>query len=234
MGTVTLRVKKRDSKRGRRDTTILILEDVLYTPDSLCNLVSGGVMDQYYYKFGNEQGKDGFYDKTTGGRVAILDHPKPLWRLRLTGQSATESILDKNGNYCFFTYWSDSERVRWQELKTINLKQPRDQSSIALGSSSQSQVGRTGLVRASEAVKFGNIQYSHAERKWLKKNYGGEYKFLRDYGFNIYDEEDRADGHRLLQGIMEDGQNENEKAEPQEKFPKVSVESVSNAGTDED
>ena len=52
----------------------------------------------------------------------------------------------------------------------------------------------------------------------MKEHYGGEYKSLRDYGFKIYNEQDRVDGHRLLQGLMEDEQDE--KANTQLKLAK--------------
>ena len=119
VGTVTLRVKKRNSKRGSRNTSILILEDVLYIPGSFCNLIGNPILDEYNFHNDYKRGKDGahgFYDKHGRGRVAILDRPH-LWRLRLTGQSATETILDADGAYGFFTHWPASERERWQRVE---------------------------------------------------------------------------------------------------------------------
>ena len=221
VGTVTLRVKKRDSKRGSRDTSILILKDALYIPGSLCNLIGNNILHEYSFHL---------YDRRTGGRVAILDRPK-IWRLRLTGQSATETILDVNGAYCFFTHWPISERDRWQELRSNDLKEHNDQPSQDFVVSSHHRVGRTGLVRASVNVKAGGTSYSNAEKEWVKEHYGGEYKFLRDYGFKIYNEQDRVDGRRLLQGLMEDEQDE--KADTKLKFAKGPVKSVNTGGSDD-
>ena len=43
---------------------------------------------------------------------------------------------------------------------------------------------------------------SKEEKSWLKKHFGNEFRFLREFGFSIYKEEDRADGRALLRTIM--------------------------------
>lgn len=106
-----------------------------------------------------------------------------------------------------------------KELKTNNLKERNVQPSTDLAVSSHTRVGRTGLVRASVTVKAGDNSYSDAEKNWVKEHYGGGYKFLRDYGFQIYNEQDRVDGHRLLQGFLEDEQDE--KADSNGSLPKL-------------
>lgn len=42
------------------------------------------------------------------------------------------------------------------------------------------------------------------EKTWLKKYYGNEFRFLRDFGFSIYKEEDREDRRTLLRTSMQE------------------------------
>lgn len=42
------------------------------------------------------------------------------------------------------------------------------------------------------------------ETMWLKKHYGNEYRFLRDYGYDIHDDEEREDGRALLRAFVQE------------------------------
>ena len=48
------------------------------------------------------------------------------------------------------------------------------------------------------------------EKKWLKDNYGGEFKFLRDYGLSIYKSEDRGEGRTILRAMMRDNDSDHD------------------------
>lgn len=48
------------------------------------------------------------------------------------------------------------------------------------------------------------IGYSDAGKFWLKRHYGNEFKFLRQYGLKIYDRDDREEGQRMVRSFMED------------------------------
>ena len=39
--------------------------------------------------------------------------------------------------------------------------------------------------------------------KWLKDNYGGEFRFLRQQGLSIDDEGDRAEGRSIVRAFMQ-------------------------------
>jgi len=45
-------------------------------------------------------------------------------------------------------------------------------------------------------------QYTPEEEKWLKKNYGSEYKFLRAHRLSIYKEEDRDGGRAIARTLI--------------------------------
>lgn len=58
--------------------------------------------------------------------------------------------------------------------------------------------------RAKWDARQNNIQgpLNKEEKTWLKEHFGNEFRFLREYGFSIYKEEDREDGRALLRTIM--------------------------------
>ena len=45
--------------------------------------------------------------------------------------------------------------------------------------------------------------YTAKEKRWLKKNFGGEFRFLRMYALSIYDEDEREEGRAIARGFME-------------------------------
>jgi hypothetical protein len=46
--------------------------------------------------------------------------------------------------------------------------------------------------------------YTQEEKEWLRKNYRSEFHFLRDFGLNIYKDEDREEGRMILRSLMQD------------------------------
>lgn len=44
--------------------------------------------------------------------------------------------------------------------------------------------------------------YTKEEKDWLKRNWGGEFKFLIAYGLSIYDDDDREEGRRIARAMM--------------------------------
>ena len=52
----------------------------------------------------------------------------------------------------------------------------------------------------------------------MKKNYGGEFKFLRCQGLSIYKEEDRDEGKAILQALMSDDDPEEEDDDSENDF----------------
>ena len=108
--------------------------------------------------------------------IGIIDNPL-LWKLRLSGQPPNQTCLDKNGLYSLSFFWSDEERARWGRLKAADLESQRS-----------SQVP----------------PFTDEEKEWLKKNWGGEFRFLRAHLLKIHDEDDRAEGRRIVRAMMHD------------------------------
>jgi hypothetical protein len=113
--------------------------------------------------------------------IGIIDNPL-LWKLRLSGQHPNQTSLDKDGLYALSFIWSDEERARWERVKAADLQSQRS-----------SQVA----------------PYTDEEKEWLKENWGGEFRFLRAHLLKIHDEEDRAEGRRIVRAMMHDSHDSN-------------------------
>ena len=183
IGDVALPVKTRRGQSGGASQGILMLHDVLYAPDSVSNIVGGHITDNFGLILGfnnNSMLKDPNKDTC----VAIIDRPR-LFRLRLKGQSPHQSSLNKDSLYFIRANWPPSERERWEAHKE-QLARPCV-PTLELPTSRTSDEG-----------------YTSDEKQWLKKHWGDEFRFLRDYGLSIYDEEQRAEGRQLARQLMQD------------------------------
>lgn len=58
---------------------------------------------------------------------------------------------------------------------------------------------------------LGSAPYTAAEKKWLNKNYGGEFKFLMTFGLKMYNEEDREEGRAIARSFMQDDEEYEER-----------------------
>jgi hypothetical protein len=45
--------------------------------------------------------------------------------------------------------------------------------------------------------------YTKEEKDWLKRGWGGEFRFLRLYGLSIYEDEQREAGRMIVRALME-------------------------------
>jgi hypothetical protein len=106
--------------------------------------------------------------------IGIIDSPI-LLKLRLSGQSPNQTSLDEDGFYSLSFVWPVEERRRWERVKAADLETERS-SPVA--------------------------PYTDEEKEWLKENWGGEFRFLRAHLLKIHDEEDRAEGRRIVRAMM--------------------------------
>ncbi|KAI4166648.1 MAG: hypothetical protein LQ343_007869 [Gyalolechia ehrenbergii] len=182
IGNVELPTKTHPTRTGAAYQGTILLREVLYAPGALCNILGFPMFDDYGYVLdcGAETSK--ITAKQTGAVIGLLDRNK-LFRLRLKGQSAKQSSLDPDSHYIIRANWSSSERESWAVFRT-----GRDQQAPA----------------ASTAMGNGSTRLTDSEKSWLKVKYGGEFKFLRDYGLSIYKDEDRDEGRCILRALMEE------------------------------
>jgi len=122
--------------------------------------------------------------------IGVIDTPV-LPKLRLTGQPPNQTCLDKDGMYSLSFRWPDEERARWERVK-----------AAAVESEPSSQV----------------TPYTVEEKEWLKENWGGEFRFLRAHLLKIHDEEDRAEGRRIVRAMMHDSDGDGGDDDDDESF----------------
>ena len=185
IGDVVLPVKRDRNATGRSAQGTLTLHNVLYVPDYFCNIFGTIDPDQNFELSGQSR----VVDAKTGAKLAIIDQPC-LYRLRLTGQTATETTLEPGRLYMVNARWPASEENRW-----IAFKQQR--------STEVSSATETTSVNEGEVPP-----YTTEEKQWLGKHWGNEYKFLCQWGWSISNEDDRAKGRTFFRNIkrgIEDG-----------------------------
>ena len=182
IGEVVLPVKTSRVKTGAASQGTLVLHDVCFAPSTVCNILGGPIFDKYQVRFGKDTG--GLIHPDTGASVAILDAVK-LSRLRLRGQSSTQTSLDRDTEYYINARMPESELARWEAHKREALEK-----SVCK-------------------------EYTDEEKRWLKVNWKDEFHFLQAYELSIYKEEDRAEGRRIVRAMMQGDGDENGSVSPQ-------------------
>lgn len=89
--------------------------------------------------------------------------------------------------------WPDSERQRWAVAQASCL-------GLDHGTNWEVSDGGKGKDKAEAAP---SAPYTEAEKGWLKREWGGEFKFLAAYGLSTYKDEDRDEGRRMARAMME-------------------------------
>jgi hypothetical protein len=199
VGDVELQLRRTlsDKKRGPRSTTI-VLRDVLYVPGAVCNILGGHIVDDFGLATGGAVGGE-LLNIKTGAVVGLLDCPR-LFKLLLKGQPKGETSLKKDVLYMIRASWPEDEQLRWLRGKvrstpfTVKYCQvmrtddtPAEDNPASTGPSSGASNSRTH-----------GPPYTEAEKQWLKKHYGNEFKFLGTLGLSIYKEEDREEGRQII------------------------------------
>ncbi|KAL8628940.1 hypothetical protein Q9189_005376 [Teloschistes chrysophthalmus] len=188
IGDVELQTKTHPTKTGAAYQHKLVLRNVLYAPGVFCNILGG---HQHHWQIGGPvPGK--LVDPATGKCVGLLDSAR-LIRLRLRGQSSTQTSLDKHASYFVRANWAPSERMRWQAYQDQEI-----------------QGGPTSHANLIESI---SPPLTQPEKKCLKDQYGGEFHFLQTHGLSIYKDEDREEGRRILRTLMNDANLDDEKNE---------------------
>ncbi|CAK1356784.1 uncharacterized protein RHO25_009035 [Cercospora beticola] len=110
IGDVELNVVSCEKRTGPKSQKKLVLKDVLYAPDILCNVL-GKPMLKTHYRDSRSSKKRSWLDDKAGAGAIILDHPL-LPRLRLVGMNSRETCLREAP--CSLDWrWSDKERAKW-------------------------------------------------------------------------------------------------------------------------
>jgi hypothetical protein len=180
IGDVELRVKK-PNRNAKPSYSIIRLKDVLYCPSAICNQISiRCLMNSGYGVTFGQQGEI----SRDGVPIGIIDFPF-LWKLRLSGQTPNQTSLNVNQQYSLSYTWPAEERARWERVKAGKIEPKRSESQAP-------------------------PPYTDEEKRWLKDNWDGEFRFLTAHGLKIHDEEDRAEGRGIVRALMHDSDEEEE------------------------
>ncbi|KLU93062.1 hypothetical protein MAPG_12003 [Magnaporthiopsis poae ATCC 64411] len=185
IGDVHLPVKLFPKRSGPGAHGTLHLRDVLHVPTSVCNIIgSPGTGDYSGITFAGlgDDGKDGAITAQNGRRLGYFVGRR-LMVLKLSGPpigpAVGPSALETGTHYMIGATWPDSERQRWAAAQADHAT---NQGEPAAGPSAP---------------------YTQKEKAWLKREWGGEFKFLAAYGLSIYKDEDREEGRSIARAMME-------------------------------
>ncbi|KAM0450936.1 hypothetical protein ACHAO4_006328 [Trichoderma viride] len=188
VGVVNLPVKRSPNSRGPDAHHILRLTDVLYIPSSVCNIVGSPIFGiAPHFSFGKTEKSMSSMSDANGKPVAYFSPGNKHLCLNLSGPPVGPRLRPSQSKpdvaYFLRITWSDSERARWEA---------RDQQT---------------KTDTEKRQWIGEQPYTTEEKQWLKKHYGGEFKFLMAYEMSIYNEEDRAEGRAIMRALAKDDES---------------------------
>lgn len=153
----------------------LRLTTVLHAPSATCNIIGVPIMDDYELVPNFREKEKGFIADQGGRKIAYFDPSRPLMQVKLRDPPPPGHNVLKHGGGGYFI------NAKW----------------------SDSERERWHAHQTNTTEKKSSL--SVEEKTWLKKYYGSEFSFLRQYGLNIYQEEDREEGRILLRSFMQAG-----------------------------
>lgn len=74
-------------------------------------------------------------------------------------------------------------------------------------SNSNNGSGQSPTAYVGDKKFSGEQRYTAEEKAYIKEQFGGEYKMLRDNGLSIYKESDREEGRAIARAFMEQDKN---------------------------
>lgn len=185
IGTVVLPTRTYLEGKPEKPCGQITLRHVLHAPQSTVNIFAAGLVENVNISVSfNSNAPDPITTPGSNTVVGYIVRTK-LLRLWLEGQSQNQSSLSPDMEYYIHVSWPRSEIVKFNDHIAELKKQHADK-----------------LDDAPPLTKD--------EKDYLKKHYGGEFRFLRMYELSIYKEEDREEGRRILRAFMSEPEDEAE------------------------
>lgn len=119
IGSVEIEVRRIIGNAAKRNVgpknTKIVLRNVLYVPDFICNVMGNAVREDYDISIGAERW---IMDKNTGRGLGMLDkNPAGLVRILLKGQAKGETGLKGEVPERITVEWSDEEKKKSEAQK---------------------------------------------------------------------------------------------------------------------
>jgi hypothetical protein len=196
IGTVEIPTKRSPNKSGVSSQGSLLLHEVLYVPDCICNIIGQPLITTDGYNaiidFGTKS--NGTIKDSQGKNVAYFDPQNRLLAIKVrcppNGPTLGPHAFKKDVVYMLGCRWDAAEKRKWEEFKA-----------------------RNGLSTSGQNA----APYTAEETAFLKMNYGSEFHFLIQHGLKIHLEEDREEGRAILRAVMCEGEmSEDEESDDQE------------------
>lgn len=182
----------------------LRLKNVLHAPSVICNIIGYPILEDYNVITSPGNSSSGTILNLSDNRQVAYFKPMVegvrFFEVRLRGPpygpQVGPSPFDPDKLYMIHARWPDSERQRF--------------SDFVISRQAQTPACEEPTLAERAAQAFHQTQtptskpLTPAEKKWLKENFGNEFKFLRLYGLNIFKEEDREEGRAILRGFISD------------------------------
>ncbi|KAM3443463.1 hypothetical protein NHJ13734_001873 [Beauveria thailandica] len=231
IGTVRLPVKISPDP-GNREHGVVTLRNVLHAPKSLCNMIGLPFHRDYHSIIAPRLPVNEFHlpDGTPAGffkneRFTQLRLSGPP-----IGPHVGPSPFKPQCKYWLRADWPDAERDKWllpkkqqildrpsaEERKWLkkhygneykflaaHCLRIRDERDRHTGLELMRSMMRRVAVDSLGGMGYSRESVTPEERKWLKKHYGNEFKFLAMHGLMIHDEADRQKGLEIVRAIME-------------------------------
>ncbi|KAL2128193.1 hypothetical protein VTI74DRAFT_9529 [Chaetomium olivicolor] len=213
IGDVRLPVKLFPKRSGAGAHGTLHLRNVLHVPTNVCNIIGGPQTGDYdCMQLGGvgDNGRDAVITTQDGRRLGYFVL-RQFWVLRLSGPPlgpvVGPSLLKPGTSYLIHAFWPDSERRRWAAAQTglSDMDHPTNPLNPILSKQGEVSDGGKGKEKAEAAP---SPPYTKEEKDWLKRHWGGEFKFLAAHGLSIYKDEDRDEGRRIVRAMMQKHEDE--------------------------
>jgi hypothetical protein len=172
IGTVELTTKPSPTSDA---TETITLTNVLHVPTYICNAIGQPIVKDHTVIFAKDEAEGGILTRS-GKRLAHTKANHMLFAVAVLpprDYAFGDSVFKHGRAYMVSCSWAQAEVNKWLAHKK------------------------------KAAGQFdGSHLYKPEERKFLKSEYGGEYKFLRQNGLSIHKDEDREQGRAILRSVM--------------------------------
>ncbi|KAF9736371.1 hypothetical protein PMIN06_009269 [Paraphaeosphaeria minitans] len=116
IGSVEIEVRRIIGNAAKRNVgpknSKVVLRNVLYVPDFICNVMGNAVREDYDISIGAERW---IMDKKTGRGIGMLDkNPAGLVKIVLKGQAKGETGLNGDVPEMITVEWADEEQQKWK------------------------------------------------------------------------------------------------------------------------